>query len=69
MKKQKEITYEEFKQRYKARLPEEVKEGDYDAEYYIHHQIVPAVENIFEVFEITKEEIADNKKQKKLGDF
>jgi DNA polymerase I len=53
----------------KARLPDEVKEGGYDAEYYIDHQIVPAVETIFNVFNIPKDEIIESKKQKKLGDF
>ena len=33
----------------KAMLPEEVKEGDYDPDYYINNQIIPAVESIFNV--------------------
>lgn len=38
------------KLRERARLPEEVSEGSYDAEYYIQHQVIPAVEKILEVF-------------------
>lgn len=53
----------------KAKLPDEVKEGDYDVDYYIHNQIMHAIGNIFEVFNINIEELADGKKQKKLGDF
>ncbi len=51
----------------RAKLPDE--EGDYDIDYYIEHQIIPAVENIFGVFNIPKEEIIGGKKQKKLGEF
>ena len=28
------------------------EEGDYDIEYYLKHQILPAVENIFQVFNL-----------------
>ncbi len=43
--------------------------GNYDIEYYLNHQILPAVENIFRVFNINLQEIADGKRQKKLGEF
>lgn len=52
--------------REKVKLPDE--KGEYNLEYYLDHQIIPAVENIFEVFGITKEDIL-GKKQKSLGDF
>ncbi|MEM4641534.1 MAG: DNA polymerase domain-containing protein, partial [Candidatus Pacearchaeota archaeon] len=52
--------------REKVKLPEE--EGDYSIEYYLEHQIIPAVENIFEVFGITRDDLL-GKKQKKLGEF
>ncbi len=52
--------------REKVKLPDE--KGEYNLEYYLGHQIIPAVENIFEVFGITKEDIL-GKKQKSLGDF
>jgi len=53
--------------REKAKLPEEVKEGQYDLDYYLDHQIIPAVENIFLVFGISKEQLIQ--KQKNLMDF
>lgn len=53
--------------RERARLPNE--KGDYDISYYLQHQIIPAVENIFEIFDVDVKEIADGKGQKKLGQF
>ncbi len=55
--------------RERAKLPEEVKKGQYDASYYIERQILPAIENIFSIFKIQRKEIIEGKKQKKLGDF
>ena len=55
--------------RERAKLPDEVEKGGYDIDYYIEHQIVPAVETIFAVFGITKEQIIEGKKQKNLGEF
>lgn len=51
----------------RVKLPDE--KGDYDIEYYLKHQILPAVENIFQVFNIDINEKIDKKKQKKLSDF
>jgi len=53
--------------RERAKLPSE--KGEYDIEYYLNHQILPAVENIFEVFKINIHETIDGKKQMKLGEF
>jgi DNA polymerase elongation subunit (family B) len=53
--------------RERAQLPDEVKAGEYDIDYYIDHQILPAIESIFEVFGISLEDI--NKKQSQLKDF
>ena len=53
----------------KAKLPEQTKDKEYDADYYINHQIVPTVESIFEVVGITKQELLEGKVQSKLGDF
>jgi len=53
--------------RERAKLPSE--KGEYDIEYYLNHQILPAVENIFEVFNVNINEIIDGKKQRKLGEF
>ncbi len=52
--------------RERARLPTET--GNYDVDYYIEHQILPAVENIFAVFNISKEDIL-GKSQMKLHEF
>ena len=52
--------------RERAKLPDE--QGRYDVAYYVEHQIIPAVENIFEVFGITKEDLT-GKSQKKLHEF
>ncbi len=53
--------------REKVKLPQE--EGEYNIEYYLERQILPAVENIFQVFNINVKEIIEEKKQKKLSDF
>jgi DNA polymerase elongation subunit (family B) len=53
----------------RSKLPEEVKQGDYDAEYYIKNQVIPAVEKIFDVFGYSAEELAGEKKQSKLGSY
>ena len=51
----------------RVKLPDE--KGEYDIEYYLEHQILPAVENIFQVFKVSIEEVIEGKKQTKLGDF
>ncbi|MBU0615877.1 MAG: DNA-directed DNA polymerase [Nanoarchaeota archaeon] len=53
----------------RAKLPEEVKEGDYDPNYYINNQVVPAVDKIMEVLGYTKDDIIASEGQKKLGGF
>jgi len=56
--------------RERARIPDEVKEGQYDAGYYINNQIVPAIEAIFNVFNISVDELKEGKKkQRSLGEF
>lgn len=40
--------------------------GDYDIEYYLDRQVLPAIENIFHVFGIEIKEIIENKKQDNL---
>ena len=50
--------------REKVKLPDE--KGEYNIEYYLGHQILPAVENIFQVFKINVKELADGKKQEDL---
>ncbi len=55
--------------RNRSKMPEEVKGNDYDADYYINNQVVPAVERIFNVLGYTKEELLEKKDQTKLGGF
>ena len=53
--------------RERAKLPDE--KGKYDINYYLKNQILPAVDNILEVFKVNINEIMDGKKQMCLGDF
>ena len=53
--------------REKVKLPEE--KGEYNIKYYLERQILPAVEAIFNIFDINIKEIIDGKRQMKLGDF
>ena len=55
--------------RNRAKLPDEVKQTDYDADYYIHRQVIPAVERIFNVLGYSKEELLVSKEQTKLEGF
>jgi DNA polymerase I len=54
--------------RERAEIPDEVEEGDYDIDYYINNQVLPAVESIFSVFSISTNDM-QGKKQKSLGEF
>ncbi|MEK6925868.1 MAG: DNA-directed DNA polymerase [Nanoarchaeota archaeon] len=45
------------------------EKGEYDIEYYLNHQILPAIENIFQVFNMNVKEILDGRKQTSLSDF
>ncbi len=51
----------------KVKLP--IEKGEYNIQYYLERQILPAVENIFQVFDVNIKEIVDGKKQMTLGDF
>lgn len=55
--------------RNRAKLPEEVKQDDYDSDYYINNQVFPAVDKIFEVLGYIKSDLLEHKEQKKLGGF
>ncbi len=55
--------------RERARLPEEVSQDDYDADYYINNQVVPSVERIFNVLGYKKEDLLEDKKQSRLNSF
>jgi len=51
--------------REKVKLKGEV--GEYDLKYYLEKQIIPSVENIFQVFNVNIREVIEGKKQEKLG--
>ena len=55
--------------RNRSKLPEEVKEGEYDADYYINNQVIPSVERIFNVLGYKKESLIEMKEQTKLEGF
>jgi len=50
--------------REKVKLEDE--KGEYNIEYYLNHQIIPAVDNIFQVFNINVKEIISGKRQTTL---
>lgn len=50
--------------REKVKLSDE--KGEYNLKYYLEHQIIPAVENIIEVFGVSVKDISDGSSQKKL---
>lgn len=55
--------------RERAKLLSELKEGDYDADYYLNHQIIPAVSSIFAVLGYKEDEIFQESSQVGLGKF
>ncbi len=53
----------------KSKFAEFVKEGDYDIDYYINNQLIPAIYPILEVFGISGDELLTGKKQNNLGAY
>lgn len=53
----------------RAKLPSEVKEGEYDHNYYINHQLIPAVSSILAVFNYSEEDLFKESSQKGLRNF
>ena len=53
----------------KSQIAEFVKDKDYDVEYYINNQLVPAILPILEELGISKDELLTKTKQKGLGEF
>ena len=51
----------------KVKLP--MEKGEYNIKYYLESQILPAVENILQIFNIDIVSMVSGKKQTKLGDF
>ena len=48
---------------------EDVKPKQYDPQYYIYHQILPASVRVLKALGYTEKEILSGKSQKKLGSF
>jgi len=48
---------------------EDVKEGEYDPDYYINHQILPAAMRVLQAIGITEQEVISGKIQAKLGEW
>lgn len=53
----------------KAELEEYVNEGNYDADYYIEHQVIPAVIKILSGFGVEKDDLLHGGKQQNLSSF
>ena len=53
----------------RAKLVDEVKQNDYDPDYYVNNQIIPSVDKIFDILGYSKEELLESKDQSKLGEF
>jgi DNA polymerase I len=53
----------------KAELEEFVKEGNYDADYYIHHQLIPAVIKILQELGYSEQDLIQGGKQTGLKAF
>jgi len=53
----------------KAKLPSEIKNNEYDPNYYINNQVLPAVETIFQVMGFKKQDITSHKTQSGLSEF
>jgi len=53
----------------RAKLPEEINQNDYDADYYINNQIIPSIEKIFEVLGFEKDNLINSLNQSKLDTY
>jgi DNA polymerase elongation subunit (family B) len=51
--------------REKVKLP--LEKGEYNIEYYLERQILPAVENLFQVFDIDVKELINKENQNQLS--
>jgi len=51
----------------KAEPVEDVKEGEYDPDYYINHQVLPAAMRVLSALGITEQQVLSGKIQAKLG--
>ncbi len=51
----------------RAEPVEDVKEGEYDPDYYINHQVLPAAMRVLSALGITEQQVLSGKIQTKLG--
>jgi len=63
------VTRGKGKIRDRVKLEDEVKQDEYDPDYYIDHQIIPAVEKIFAVLGIKADDLTGKGTQSTLGGF
>lgn len=48
---------------------EDVKEKDYDPDYYINHQVLPAAMRVLQALDLTEQQVLSGKIQAKLGEW
>jgi DNA polymerase I/DNA polymerase-2 len=48
---------------------EDVKEGDYDPDYYVNNQVLPAAMRVLQALEITEEQVLSGRIQASLGEW
>lgn len=53
----------------KAEPVEDVKEGEYDSDYYVNHQVLPVAIRVLQALEITEQQVLSGKVQAKLGEW
>ena len=53
----------------RAKIPADAVAGEYDAEYYVDHQLIPAVASIFAALGYKEEEVFKESSQTGLGKF
>ncbi|MEM3154386.1 MAG: DNA-directed DNA polymerase [Candidatus Woesearchaeota archaeon] len=63
------VTKGKGKIRDKVKLPEETTQDEYDGEYYIQNQVLPGVERIFAVLDISVDDLVSTTKQSSLAGF
>ena len=53
----------------RAEPVEDVKEGEYDPEYYINHQVLPSAMRVLSALGMTEQQVLSGKTQAKLGEW
>jgi DNA polymerase Pol2 len=63
------VTAGKEKIRDRVKLPDVVKPQETDSDYYIYHQVLPAIDKIMEVFGYDGDAIVEGKSQSTLGSY